>query len=64
MTMVELGMMGRERLLVIHDPADLARFLRERYPRFDVTVSPTYVAGIAELANGPTRGLLVGAVKG
>jgi len=54
------GIMSRERLLVIHDPADLAGFVRGRYSRFDVTVSPTYMSGLAELANRPARGLLVG----
>lgn len=50
----------QERLLVVRDPGSLARFIRGRYPQFDVAVTPTYLAGIAALAQGPARGLLVG----
>jgi len=54
----------REQLLIVSDPGDLARFVRGRYPQFDVTVSPNYLAGIAALANHRTRGLLVGVESG
>ncbi len=50
----------REQLLIVSDPGELARFVRGRYPQFDVAVSPTYLAGIAALARHRTRGLLVG----
>ncbi len=50
----------RERLLVVRDPGNLAETLRRRYPHYDVTVTPTYLAGIGALSDGPARGLLVG----
>ena len=59
--MNDLELTTRERLLIVHDPADLAHFVRERYPQFEVAVCSTYLAGIAELASRPARGLLVGA---
>jgi diguanylate cyclase (GGDEF)-like protein len=49
----------RERLLVVNDPGDLARFVRGRYPQFDVNVAPGSLAGIASLAHGPARGVLL-----
>ncbi len=54
------SMMGRDQLLVVCDPGRLASMIRGRYPQFDVAVSPTYLAGIAALANQNARGLLVG----
>jgi diguanylate cyclase (GGDEF)-like protein len=56
----ERGPLDRERLLIVHEPGDLARLVRGRYPQFDVSVSPTYMDGIAALATRPTRGVLVG----
>jgi diguanylate cyclase (GGDEF)-like protein len=53
-------MIERDQLLVVCDPGRLGPLLRGRYSQFNVTVSPTYLAGIAALANRPTRGLLVG----
>ncbi|MBP7937051.1 MAG: GGDEF domain-containing protein [Phycisphaerae bacterium] len=50
----------RSRLAVVCDPGELAAQLRARYPQFNVIESPTYLAGIAALANQPARGLLVG----
>ncbi|UCD28035.1 MAG: GGDEF domain-containing protein [Planctomycetota bacterium] len=50
----------RERLLIVNDPGDLVRLVRNRYPQFEVTVSPDYLTGVAALANSPTRGILVG----
>jgi len=57
-------MMERDQLLVVCDPGRLALLLRGRYAQFNVTVSPTYLAGIAALANRPARGLLVGVDPG
>ncbi|HOA74467.1 MAG TPA: GGDEF domain-containing protein [Phycisphaerae bacterium] len=56
----DLGLLARERLLVVHDPADLARMVRNRYPQFDVISSDSYMSGIAALAGEPVRGVLVG----
>lgn len=56
----DLGLLARERLVVVHDPADLARMLRGRYPQFDITVSANYMSGIAALADRPARGVFVG----
>ncbi len=52
--------LARDQLLVVCDPGDLATVLRRRYTQFNVSVSPTYLAGIASLAGSPARGLLVG----
>ncbi len=60
MNVVEWPSLRRERLLVVHDPAGLTRYARDRYPQFDVTATPTYLAGIAALADQPARGVLVG----
>jgi diguanylate cyclase (GGDEF)-like protein len=54
------SLLARERLVVVHDPADLARILRGRYPQFDVIVSDNYMSGIAALSGQPVRGVLVG----
>jgi len=53
-------MMERDQLLVVCDPGNMAPLLRKRYAQFNVTVSPTYLTGIATLANHPARRLLVG----
>lgn len=50
----------RDRLLVVHDPGNLAEILRQRFPRHDVNVCPSYLNGIAALAAGPVRGVIVG----
>ena len=50
----------RDQLLVVCDPGDVAGVLRKRYTRFNVSVSPSYLAGIAALAGNPARGLVVG----
>jgi diguanylate cyclase (GGDEF)-like protein len=56
----DLGLAQRERIVIVHDPADLAQMIRQRYPQFDVGVSDTYLSGIASLAGHPARGVLVG----
>lgn len=56
----DLGLPQRERLVVVHDPADLSDLIRHRYPQYDVTTSDTYMSGIASLAGRPARGVLVG----
>lgn len=61
---VDWPMMERDQLLVVHDPGNMAPLLRKRYAQFNVTVSPTYLAGIAALAHHPARGLLVGVEPG
>lgn len=50
----------KDRLLVVCDLEDLGGFARKRYPQWDVSISPTYLQGIAALAGKPARGLLVG----
>ena len=50
----------REQLLVVHDPGDLADYVRGRYPQFDVAVAPTYMDGVTALSRQSPRGLLVG----
>lgn len=57
---LERGPLDRERLLIVREPGELARFVRGRYPQFDVSVSTSYLEGIASLAMRPTRGVLVG----
>lgn len=56
----DLGLLARERLLVVHDPADLTQMLRKRYPQFDISSSANYMSGIVALADHATRGVLVG----
>jgi hypothetical protein len=48
----------RERLLIVNDPGELARFVRGRYPQLDVNVAQNSLAGIVSLAQGETRGVL------
>ena len=60
MMTLERGPLDRERLVIVHEPGGLAGFVRGRYPQFDVTVSPSYLDGIAALAAGHARGVLVG----
>src|SRR5262245_8869852 len=60
MRSIELPTSERDRLLVVNDPGDLAKLLRRRYPQFEVTVSPSYLSGVAALNSNPTRGLLIG----
>jgi diguanylate cyclase (GGDEF)-like protein len=50
----------RDQLLIVNDPGDLARFVRGRYPQFDVSVASTYMEGLAALSRQAPRGLLVG----
>lgn len=50
----------RDRLLVVHDPGDLAALLRGRYGQFVIDTRASYMSGIAALSEGRTRGLLVG----
>ena len=47
-------------MLVVRDPHDLAGAVRDRYPQFDLSVSPDYLRGIAALAHAPARTVLVG----
>ena len=54
-----LPVLERERLLVVNDPGDLARFVRGRYPQFDVSVAQGSLAGIASLAQGRARGVVL-----
>jgi len=51
---------GRDQLIVVCDPGDVASQLRARHTDLDVTATPSYLAGIAALAAGPTVGLVVG----
>ncbi len=60
MISTELLEHDRQRLVVVCDPGELANQLRARYPRYEVQTAPTYLAGIALLAVGPARGVLVG----
>lgn len=60
MRLLDSNLLARERLVVVHDPADLARILRGRYPQFDVVSSANYMSGIVSLAGQPARGVLVG----
>ncbi|MHC4671810.1 MAG: hypothetical protein ACYTBZ_04930, partial [Planctomycetota bacterium] len=50
----------RQQLMIVNDPGDLARYVRSRYPQFELIVSPDYLSGVAALAKSPARGLLVG----
>ena len=54
----------REQLLIVSDPGDLGRFVRGRYPQFEVAVSPDYLAGITAVAQHRTGRLLVGVNPG
>ncbi len=60
MTPADWPLANRERLLIVNDPGDLARVVRGRYPQLDISVSPTYLAGVAALADGRPRGVLIG----
>ena len=57
---VDWPILARDQLMVVCDPGDVANVLRRRYTQFNVSVSPTYLAGIASLAGSPARGLVVG----
>ncbi len=57
---VDWPILARDQLLVVCDPGDVAGYLRRRYTHFNVSVTPTYLAGIAALAGSPARGLVVG----
>ncbi|MCG3138481.1 MAG: hypothetical protein HJJLKODD_02346 [Phycisphaerae bacterium] len=46
------------RLLVVADRLRMAALLEQRYPTVRLAVVPTYMAGIAELANGPVHAVL------
>lgn len=50
----------REQLLIVHDPGDLAAFVRGRYPQFDVATAPGYMDGLVALGRQSPRGILVG----
>lgn len=52
--------LARERLLVVHELDNLSGLVRGRYPRFEVTVKPSYMEGIAAMSDPPPRGVLVG----
>ncbi|GMV95723.1 MAG: GGDEF domain-containing protein [Phycisphaerae bacterium] len=52
--------LDRDRLLIVRGPGELARLVRGRYPQFDVSVSASYLEGIAGLAGRPTRAVLIG----
>ena len=54
-----MPVLERERLLVVNDPGDLAKFVRGRYPQFDVNVTQSSLAAIASLAQGQARGVLL-----
>ena len=56
----EWSLPARDRLVVVHDPCELTRIVRGRYPQFDVSASDTYMSGISALAGRPARGVLVG----
>ncbi len=46
------------RLLVVADQVHLSQQLRQRYPTVEVAVVPSYMSGIAELANGPVHAIV------
>lgn len=50
----------RQRLLIVKDPGDLAAAVRNRYPQLDISVSESYLSGVAALAGGAARALIVG----
>lgn len=56
----DLPALGRDHLLIICDPGRLSSLVQSRYPQFEVSTRPSYLAGIAALANDRVRGLLVG----
>jgi hypothetical protein len=60
MSGIEPVPLDRDRLLIVQDPGNLTRFVRARYPQFEVSASPSYLEGIAALAGRPTRAVLVG----
>lgn len=47
-----------DRLLVVSDSKQLADLLRQRYPHVEIAAVPTFMSGIAELANGPVHGIV------
>ncbi|HOB74178.1 MAG TPA: diguanylate cyclase [Phycisphaerae bacterium] len=57
---LDRGPLHRERLLIVQDPGNLAQFARARYPQFEVSVTSSYLEGIAALAGQPARAVLVG----
>ncbi|MDM8006174.1 MAG: GGDEF domain-containing protein [Phycisphaerae bacterium] len=50
----------REQLLIVHDPGNLAAFVRGRYPQFEVATASSYMEGLVALARQSPRGVLVG----
>lgn len=54
----------RERLLVVNDLGSLLSRARTRYPQYEVIGSSTLLGGVAALAGGGARGLLVGVDPG
>src|SRR5262245_38841269 len=58
--MMEWPGVQKQQLLVVNDPGELARFLRGRYPTFDVNVMPSYLAGITSLGAASARAVVVG----
>ncbi len=46
------------RLMVVADQAHLSQQLRQRYPSVEIAVVPSYMSGIAELANGPVHAIM------
>jgi two-component system cell cycle response regulator len=49
----------RERIIVVAAPETVVETLRQRYPLYEVVERPTYLAGIAELGQGPAAAVLV-----
>ncbi len=56
----DLSFMDRDRLLIVHDPGELSRLARTRYPQFEVRTARTYLAGIAAVSRHSPRSILVG----
>ncbi len=46
------------RLIVVADKTRLIQTIRQRYPGVQISAVPTFLSGIAELANGPVHAIL------
>ncbi len=46
------------RLMVVADSAQLTQHLRRRYPAVEIAAVPSYMSGIAELAQGPVHAIV------
>ncbi len=46
------------RVLIVAEHAGLVQMVRQRYPRVPLATTPTFMSGIAELAQGPVHAIL------